>query len=146
MNLVRLDRLLAGPGPDAPACGGCTACCTVMAVTELRKPARRACDHVGRDGCRAHADRPASCRAFHCAWVRGVIAGGEATRPDALGVMFDTFVERATGEARVIAFELWPGALDAPAARALVDGLAAGREVALSRRDGAWSTVGGNAP
>ena len=142
MSLVRLERLLAGPAPDAPACGGCTACCTVMAVVELRKPGRRACDHVARDGCRVHAERPASCREFHCAWVRGAVAGGEATRPDALGVMFDSFVERGDDVTRVIAFELWPGALDGALARSVVEGLAAGHEVALSRRDGTWSAVG----
>lgn len=141
MTLVRLDRLRA-PGALAPrACGDCTACCTLLAVTELSKPSRRACDHVGREGCAIHADRPASCRAFHCLWLRGALAGDEASRPDALGVMFDHFVTRGTGEAHLLAFEVWPGALDAPAARALVDELARDHEVRLSYRDGRWSAV-----
>ena len=98
---------------------------------------------VGRDGCRVHDARPESCRAFNCAWLRGVIAGGDETRPDALGVMFDSFVERGSGASRVLAFELWPGALDAEPARAVVAALAAAHEVHVSRRDGAWSVVGG---
>lgn len=146
VSLVSVERLLSGSVPPDRACGDCTACCTVMAVTELRKPSRRACDHVGRDGCRVHDARPESCRAFNCAWLRGVIAGGEAHRPDALGVMFDSFVERGSGATRVLAFELWPGALDAEPARAVVASLAAAHEVHVSRRDGAWSVAGSVGP
>ncbi len=146
VSFVRVERLLSSAVESSRACGDCTACCTVMAVIELRKPSRRACDHVGRDGCRIHDARPESCRAFNCAWLRGVVAGGEETRPDALGVMFDSFIERSTGATRVLAFELWPDALDAEPARAIVAALAATQEVHVSRRDGAWSVVGASAP
>lgn len=141
MTRVRTERLLRDGAATGRACDGCTACCTVLLVTELRKPARRACEHVSRDGCRVHETRPESCRAFHCAWLRGVIDGDDA-RPDALGVMVDAFVERPSGATRVVAFELWEGALDAPDARALLDELATHREVRVSRRDGTWATVG----
>ena len=114
-----------------------------MAVTELRKPSRRACDHVGYDGCRVHPERPASCREFHCLWLRGAVAGDESLRPDALGVMLDYFVERTTGDEHLLAFELWPGAFEQPAARALLEELAREREVRLSYRDGRWSALGG---
>jgi hypothetical protein len=143
VTLVRLERLRS-PGALAPReCGDCTACCTLMAVTELRKPSRRACDHVGREGCAIHPERPASCREFHCLWLRGAVAGDEALRPDALGVMFDYFVTRGTGETHVLAFELWPGALDEPAARGIIAELGRAHEVRLSYRDGRWSAVGG---
>lgn len=141
MTLVRLERLRS-PGAMAPReCGDCTVCCTVMAVTELRKPSRRACEHVGREGCQIHPERPASCRLFHCLWLRGAVAGDEALRPDALGVMFDYFVTRDTGEEHLIAFEAWPGALDEPAARSVLEELARTHAVRLSYRDGRWSEL-----
>jgi uncharacterized protein len=141
VTLLRLERLRAPGAMPARACGDCTACCTLMAVTELRKPSRRACDHVRTGGCAIHPERPAGCRLFHCLWLRGAVGVDEAQRPDALGVMFDYFVTPASGEEHTLAFEVWPGALDAPAARAIVDALARSREVRLSYRDGRWSAV-----
>lgn len=141
MSFVRLERLVRGPDDAAPGCDGCTACCVVLPIVELRKPARRACDHVDRAGCRVHPTRPESCRAFHCAWVRGAVTGGEATRPDVLGVMFDAFRERGAEGVRVVAHELWPGALEGDAARGVIRSLAAVHEVALSHRDGRWSVL-----
>ena len=122
-------------------CGACTVCCSVMAVTELRKPSRRACDHVGPTGCAVHAERPTSCRQFHCLWLRGAVAGDDALRPDALGVMFDYFVTRDTGETHLLAFEAWPGALDGAEARALLAELARDHDVRVSYRDGRWSEL-----
>jgi hypothetical protein len=146
VTLVRLERLRS-PGAMAPReCGSCTVCCTVMAVTELRKPSRRACEHVDPEGCRIHPGRPAGCRLFHCLWLRGAVAGDEALRPDALGVMFDYFVTRATGEEHLIAFEVWPGALDEPAARSVLDALARTHAVRLSYRDGRWSELAREPP
>ena len=146
MTLVRIERLRS-PGALAPReCGDCTVCCTVMAVTELRKPSRRACEHVGRDGCRIHPERPASCRLFHCLWLRGAVAGDESLRPDAFGVMLDYFVTRDSGEEHLIAFEVWPGALDEPASRALLEELSRTRAVRLSYRDGRWSELARETP
>lgn len=137
MSFVRVERLRAPRAEEGRACGPCTACCTVMAVTELRKPSRRACDHVGYEGCRIHAERPASCRAFDCLWLRGAIAD-ESMRPDLSGVMFDHFVVRGTTDSHTVAFELWSGALDAPEVRALIAALRELHPVASSLRDGTW--------
>ncbi len=112
-----------------------------MAVPELRKPNRRACEHVCDHGCAAHDTRPENCRLFHCLWLRGAIEGDAITRPDALGVMFDQFTLRETGEAQTIAFELWPGAMDAHPARAVIEELAQQFKIALSYRDGRWSEI-----
>ncbi len=112
-----------------------------MAVPELRKPNRRACDHVTADGCSIHAERPEDCRLFHCLWLRGAIEGGEASRPDVLGVMFDQFTVREDQSTHTIAFELWDRALDAPRARAVIDELAQQFKIALSYRDGRWSEI-----
>ncbi len=123
------------------SCGDCTACCTVLAVHELGKPMRWACDHVSCAGCRVYKIRPQSCRDFHCQWLLGEISGDDATRPDRLGVLFDCYQSTATRETRLVAFEVWEGAFEDPAGAALISELASGREVQLSYRDGSWSTI-----
>lgn len=54
------------------ACGGCTECCLVMPISELKKPAGTACVHqrCGK-GCSIYPSRPMSCRAWSCLWLRG---------------------------------------------------------------------------
>lgn len=54
-------------------CGTCTACCTVLGIPELKKPAWQQCSHLatGADGvgCKIYAQRPSSCRKFICGWL-----------------------------------------------------------------------------
>ena len=137
-----LEAELLSPIPAAGReCGDCTACCTVLAIVELQKPQRRACDHLCRSGCGIYADRPASCREFHCLWLRGALDADEALRPDRLGVMFDYFVLASSGESHLIAFELWPGALAGSLVQSLLAELTQTRDVHLSYRDGRRSTL-----
>jgi hypothetical protein len=68
-------------------------------------------------------------------------AGAAELRPDSLGVMFDCFVEQHSGRTRLIAFELWPGALSSAVVRELLERLCATRRVELSYRNGAWSVL-----
>ncbi len=138
---VHVDRLLARRASPPRECGSCTACCTVMAVQELAKPARRACDHVSGVGCTVHSDRPESCREFNCVWLRGGIVGDEATRPDELGVCFDAFKNTDSGTVMLYAFELWEGALQTREAQQIIEALAVHNEVHLSYRDRTWRTV-----
>ena len=112
-----------------------------MAVPELHKPNRVACEHVRGTGCAVHSERPSDCRAFHCLWLRGAIAGGERSRPDVLGVMFDQFTLRQDQSVHTLAFELWPDALGSLEARAVIDELAQQFKIALSYRDGRWSEL-----
>ncbi len=60
------------PAPGR-ACGGCTACCHVLPVRELAKPANVTCTHcdVGH-GCRIYNDRPPICRIFICTWLEQI--------------------------------------------------------------------------
>lgn len=52
------------------ACGTCTLCCKVLAITALDKPMGRWCPNcaVGR-GCAIYDARPEECRTFHCLWL-----------------------------------------------------------------------------
>ncbi|MFO0749887.1 MAG: hypothetical protein U1F43_30080 [Myxococcota bacterium] len=79
----RFDRTEAASRP----CGACTACCTVMAVGELRKPAHVACVHLAKAsaGCSIYPTRPGSCADFLCGWKAGL--GDLADRPDQSGVI-----------------------------------------------------------
>jgi uncharacterized cysteine cluster protein YcgN (CxxCxxCC family) len=140
MDEVTADGLLklsvgADPLRD---CGGCTACCTVLAVTELRKPMRCACPHQQTDGCRIYAERPRGCREFNCLWLRGGLPADVDWRPDRLGVIFDHFRRSTDGQPQLTAFEVFPGAFATSAVAELfariVDG--DGQELVLSHRDG----------
>ena len=134
-------ELLSQTSAPGRECGRCTACCSVLAIVELQKPPRRACDHLCPSGCGIYEDRPASCREFHCLWLRGVIDADEALRPDRLGVMLDYFVMASSGESHLIAFELWSDAFETPLVQSLLAELSQTRDVHLSYRDGRWSTL-----
>ena len=54
-------------------CGGCTVCCDVMAVQELRKPFYTRCEHIVNQGCDIYQQRPQGCREFICSWVAGLM-------------------------------------------------------------------------
>ena len=142
-GLPIFEALLLADRPAAGReCGSCTACCTVLAIAELQKPARWACSYVACGHCGIYEQRPQSCRDFNCAWLRGAIAGDESLRPDKLGLLFDFFYSTAANRERFIAFELWKGAFDEPPAAAVLYEIAACREVELSYRDGTWRTIG----
>lgn len=52
------------------SCGTCTLCCKLLAIRELEKPRGAWCPHcVPGTGCGIYADRPPSCREFHCAYL-----------------------------------------------------------------------------
>lgn len=109
---------------EARVCGGCTACCKLMEVTELQKPMGRWCQHCAiGEGCKIYEERPESCRGFRCAWLDNV--GGffkETDRPDKLKVMFSPvespFVTAPEGVWR--AFELNPNAHEQPRTLAMI--------------------------
>ncbi len=52
-------------------CDGCTACCKIMKVAELDKPANRWCEHCRiSQGCGIYEARPDSCRRYECVWLQ----------------------------------------------------------------------------
>ncbi len=89
-------------------CGGCTACCTVLAVAELAKGMYQTCAHVGGQGCSIYADRPRSCRSWSCQWRLAEIGG---TRPDQSGVVVNLGFR---GGPHYEVYELWSGAASDP--------------------------------
>ena len=74
------------PGRD---CGGCTVCCTVMAIDkpEIQKEAGVTCRHCA-GGCTIHDTRPQLCRDYHCGW-RQLAMLDEGWRPDRSGVFVE---------------------------------------------------------
>lgn len=57
-------------------CDGCTACCKIMKVHELDKPANTWCQHckIG-EGCGIYNTRPESCRIYECVWLQSQRGG-----------------------------------------------------------------------
>jgi hypothetical protein len=60
-------------------CGQCTACCRVMIVPELSKPANIKCQYAD-NGCKMYDHRPPTCREWNCLWVQGKFSNSQ--RPD----------------------------------------------------------------
>lgn len=79
-------------------CGTCRACCTLLYIEELDKPAGKACAHLSADletknACTIYERRPDPCRAFACVWRTGSDVMSPAERPDRVGIMVDTMRE-----------------------------------------------------
>lgn len=64
-------------------CGGCTACCTALAIPEVPTLVGEHCKHECAEGCAIYATRPGRCRGFECVWIGG--GGKVGDRPDRLG-------------------------------------------------------------
>jgi hypothetical protein len=101
------EDLLRGPVLEqaisrSRSCGACTACCTILGVKPLDKPAYQVCSHVRKGGgCGIYSDRPEPCKNYSCGWLEGF--GETRDRPDRLGVILDSMApavdvqERAHG-------------------------------------------------
>ena len=61
--------------PTAPPirqCGTCSACCTLLEVTEVGKSVNEWCSYCDAGkGCSIYDRRPQMCRSFNCAWLLG---------------------------------------------------------------------------
>lgn len=100
----------AKPKGPARSCGECTACCTIMAVTELSKLMWVSCEHLSKTGpgCGIYTTRPHTCRGFACAWLQGSFGPGD--RPDKIGVMLARPPASLMGGPAVYLWEVRPGA------------------------------------
>jgi hypothetical protein len=68
-------------------CGPCTACCRVLEIEALDKPAGTLCAHNTGASCGIYRERPDACARWHCLWRR-IAALPADLRPDRSGVMF----------------------------------------------------------
>ena len=78
------------------SCGPCTACCRILEIEVLAKPAGTLCPHNSGIGCTIYAERPDACARWHCLW-RKIGALPDALRPDRSGVVFA--LERSSPDA-----------------------------------------------
>lgn len=73
-------------GRGARACDGCTACCELLEIEELSKPAFTRCQYQGEGKCTNYKDRPSSCADWDCLWLHGYMP--DRFSPQRCGVMF----------------------------------------------------------
>jgi len=67
-------------------CGECTACCSVLKIDALDKPAYTPCTHCNK-GCTIHKTKPQTCTEFECGYYQGKNIPIEL-RPDNCGIIF----------------------------------------------------------
>lgn len=67
-------------------CDGCTACCTLLPIEALSKPANTACEHCD-SGCTIYDNRPTTCAEFECGYIQSDNLPIDA-RPDHCGILF----------------------------------------------------------
>lgn len=100
------------PPPPSRKCGNCSACCTVVGVAELEKPANVRCEHLGKGkhACKIYDERPESCAGYQCYWTHGMASWQE--RPDKVGLIVDASpqLQAMWGRLAVQVREVWPGA------------------------------------
>ncbi len=90
-------------------CGNCQACCTVLPIKQLNKPAGTPCPKLCAEGCSIHATRPQVCRGWNCSWLDGEL--GLDDRPDKSGaVVWTVAMPTVIGDtARVVHANFRPG-------------------------------------
>lgn len=140
-------------------CGECMACCHVLGISELGKSMYADCRAMIKDdnpltvgltgttglacGCAMYGDRPSECRKYQCLWRCGMVEGDERRRPDKLGLLMDFGGGPDVGVSFLVAWEVWPGASDAPSARWFLDALVERCIVVLRRYGGKTGQIGG---
>lgn len=125
-------------------CGACDACCTLLEVSELEKPANTPCpwlsDKEGMAGCGHYNERPTGCRSWDCSWRMGL--GHKDERPDKIGLMFDQ-TRGASKFPALVVRETRPGAYEEPEAQAMLKRLVdEGNMMILMKEGGARRVYG----
>ena len=68
-------------------CGECTACCIVLPIKWLDKPANMPCIHCDA-GCLIHDTKDYECSSFECSWLQSGV-DNDGLRPDRCGIVFE---------------------------------------------------------
>ncbi len=71
-----------------PKCDGCTLCCYLFDIPEIKKPGSTECAHICENGCDIYDSRPDCCRGFNCAYLQQKNPDIRL-RPDKCGVVFE---------------------------------------------------------
>lgn len=114
----RPDALRVLALSEQRSCGACQACCHLLGIEELGKPAGINCEHQCSAGCGTYAQRPYVCHAFLCEWKISPHMSGDM-RPDKSGIMYFIQSGIVPGDSRdtLKVFEVREGAFQtAPAA------------------------------
>lgn len=72
-------------------CGDCTACCTLLAVSEINKKAGKSCKYCTTK-CSIYSTRPLACKEFSCAYHQ-MNKVSIKLRPDKCGIIFEKLAE-----------------------------------------------------
>lgn len=140
--MIDAARLLASEAAAGRNCGDCPVCCILPEIAALSKPPREVCTHLTGGQCARYDTRPEACRAFNCLWLRGALQSDDtALRPANLGVLLDAYVSSPSQELRIVATEVWSGAVRTETAQAVLAALAALGPVAVYYRDGRCSEL-----
>ena len=67
-------------------CGECVACCTMLQIDAIDKPANVQCRHCD-NGCAIHTTKPQTCADYECAYYQGKDVP-LSLRPDNCGIIF----------------------------------------------------------
>lgn len=82
-------------------CGGCSLCCKVLPIMELKKEAGQRCKYQRSFGCDLHDKmkklsptitvpaKPHVCQAWNCSWLSGAADTVDLRRPDRSGYVID---------------------------------------------------------
>lgn len=86
-------------------CGDCKQCCILPLIDDpkLKKPAFQPCDHLCKDGCGVYWQRPQTCKAFQCQWLKSQTRNDRMApelRPDRCGAYFTD--DTSTNDALII--------------------------------------------
>jgi hypothetical protein len=134
--------------PPERSCGECRACCITLGFQQregeapFEKPHGVPCPHLIQIGCGIYNERPPVCRRFECGWLQAPNLP-DALRPDRCGVLF-CVNDRPDAEGyAVYAYELRPGAVDAPLPVWLLGELAGQLPLLIVRHDGHVQSVPG---
>ena len=68
------------------SCDGCTACCSLLPIEAINKPANTDCRYCDA-GCSIYEDRPETCAEFECGYLQGKNLP-LSLRPDKCGIIF----------------------------------------------------------
>lgn len=73
-------------------CGECMACCTMLPIDAINKPANKQCWHCD-NGCAIYDSKPQTCNDYECAYYQGKNLP-LSLRPDKCGIIFTKKTDR----------------------------------------------------